>query len=252
MEIVWQIISEFPMLLELLIIGVVCVVAYVVGLVVWIFRYYRKTTYYKDTRNGYLYIRFFDHGKYGEYQTYKKLSSLEKDGAKFLFNAIIPREDGRTSEIDVIMLSQKGVFVFESKNYSGWIFGDESQKMWTQSIPQGQGRKSRKERFYNPVMQNRGHIKYLTSFIKREIPTFSVIVFSERCELKKITLHSSDIPVIKRECLFDCVMKILAEKADALSSDDVSEIYSLLYPYTQLGEEALKKHIEDIKNDIAE
>lgn len=252
MEIVWQIVSGFPMLLELLIIGAVCVVAYAVGFVIWLFCRYRKCTYYKDTGNNYLYIRFLDHGKYGEYLTYKKLSSYEKDGASFLFNAIIPREDGKTSEIDVMMICRKGIFVFESKNYSGWIFGDEGQKMWTQSLPQGQGRKSRKERFYNPVMQNRGHIKHLTAFIKREIPTFSVIVFSERCELKKITLVSNDIPVIKRDSLPACVRSILTEKPDALSPDDISELYSLLHPYTQLGEEALKKHIEDIKSDIAE
>ena len=38
------------------------------------------------------------------------------------------KEDGETSEVDLIFITQKGIFVFESKNYSGWIFGDEKSR----------------------------------------------------------------------------------------------------------------------------
>jgi hypothetical protein len=49
-------------------------------------------------------------------------------------NLYIPKKDGSTTEIDLIMLSQTGVYVFESKNYSGWIFGDEKSKNWMQTL----------------------------------------------------------------------------------------------------------------------
>lgn len=39
-----------------------------------------------------------------------------------------------TYEIDLIMISETGIYVFESKNYSGWIFGDEKQRYWTQIL----------------------------------------------------------------------------------------------------------------------
>lgn len=42
-------------------------------------------------------------------------------------NLYLPKEDGSTTEIDLIMLSETGILVFESKNYSGWIFGDEKR-----------------------------------------------------------------------------------------------------------------------------
>lgn len=54
-----------------------------------------------------------------------------------------------------------------------------------------------KHSFYNPIKQNQTHIKWLRSYIGEEIPLFSIIVFSERCELKKVTITSRDIKVIK-------------------------------------------------------
>ena len=59
-------------------------------------------------------------------------------GEKILRNIYIPKDDGSTSEIDVLYISRKGIFVFESKNYSGWIFGKESDQYWTVSLPNGQ------------------------------------------------------------------------------------------------------------------
>lgn len=66
-------------------------------------------------------------GKYGETLTVRKLKKVKllgRDG-EILRNVYIPKDNGETSEIDVMFITQKGIFVFESKNYSGWIFGEE-------------------------------------------------------------------------------------------------------------------------------
>lgn len=68
---------------------------------------YRKSSYYAVTKNLYIQTRT-DIGKYGEYLSYKELRSLEKSGAKFLFNVYIPREDEDTTEIDVLLITAKG------------------------------------------------------------------------------------------------------------------------------------------------
>ena len=76
----------------------------------------------------------------------------------------------------------KGIYVFESKNYSGWIFGSEDQQQWTMSL-----NAHTKERFYNPVKQNRAHVRALAAYLGLPESAFmSFIVFSERCELKKV------------------------------------------------------------------
>ena len=119
---------------------------------------YKKTEYYEQTKNSYLSV-LFDKGRLGEFYTYKDLKPL--DGYKrYLFNLYIPKDNGETTELDVVLLHESGIYVFESKNYSGWIFGTETQKYWTQTLPAGRGR-SLKNKFFNPIMQNKGHIKWL-------------------------------------------------------------------------------------------
>ncbi len=208
---------------------------------------YKKGTYYQVTKHPYLSVRF-NIGRYGEYLTYKYLKKFEKGGAKFLFNIYIPKEKDETTEIDVLMICNKGLFVFESKNYSGWIFGSENQKYWYQTLPAGKGR-SHKEQFYNPIMQNRSHIKHLKAFLGEQIPMRSIIVFSDRCTLKSVQTHSTDISVINRYGVATVVNKICKRIPDDLLADkDITEIYRKLYPYTQVDENTKKQHIADIQN----
>lgn len=79
----------------------------------------------------------------------------------------------------MILIHESGIYVFESKNYGGWIFGDERQHYWTQTLPLGRGR-SQKNRFYNPIRQNKGHIKWLSNYLNLDTKFFySYIVFSK-------------------------------------------------------------------------
>ena len=94
------------------------------------------------------------------------------------------------------MIAETGIYVFESKNYSGWIFGDEKGKNWTQVLENKQ-----KNHFYNPVWQNNGHItalKYATGFHNPELYK-SHIVFSERCTLKKVNVNLPNVFVMKSD-----------------------------------------------------
>lgn len=207
---------------------------------------YRDSTYFKITHNPYL-KKWVDLGSRGEYLTFKALKKHEENGAKFLFNLYLPKSGEETTEIDVLMIHTKGIFVFESKNYSGWIFGSDNQKMWTQTLPQGKG--SRKEHFLNPIWQNKLHIKCLKEFLKTDIPIHSVIVFSERCELKKITLNSSEVKVVKRDSLNSAVKDILRKSNTVLSQQETENIYTSLYPLSQVSKEVKQKHISDIKEN---
>lgn len=92
--------------------------------------------------------------------------------------------NGKTSEIDLIAVNGSGIHIFESKNYSGWIFGSENDKMWTQVL-----RKDKKYSFYNPIRQNQSHISAIDSFFKKKYRDriFSYIVFGQNAELKKLS-----------------------------------------------------------------
>ncbi|MDE5564288.1 MAG: NERD domain-containing protein, partial [Oscillospiraceae bacterium] len=114
---------------------------------------YIRESYYEITKIPY-HTLLYDNtstgrGRYGEYLTYTYLKSFEANGGKFLFNLYIPKGHDQTTEIDILLICSKGIFCFESKNYSGWIFGNEYQKNWCQTLPQW-NRKSHKEYFNNP------------------------------------------------------------------------------------------------------
>ncbi len=111
-------------------------------------------------------------GILGEFQVNLLLKFyLSKDEYHLIKNVTLNTGDG-TTQIDHILASQYGVFVMETKNMKGWIFGSANQKSWTQKI----FRHSIK--FQNPIHQNYKHIKTLENCL--EIPPesiFSVIVF---------------------------------------------------------------------------
>ena len=206
---------------------------------------FKKTAYYEITHNSY-FATTFNIGRNGEYLTYKCLKGYENSGGKFLFNCYLPKDNGETTEIDVILICQDGIYAFESKNYSGWIFGDEKSKTWTQTLPQGQGR-SHKEHFLNPIMQNKLHIKWLKNLVGETVPIHSVIVFSERCTLKKVSVESKDIFVINRNRISSIVEEIGNQQTDKLTIEKINLIYQLLYPYTQISETAKLQHIAHIR-----
>jgi len=96
---------------------------------------------------------------------------LDKGTYHLIKNVTLPTEDGST-QIDHIIVSKFGVFVVETKNMKGWIFGSPNQKTWTQKIYK------HSSKFQNPLHQNYKHTKTLQSLLGLdEVQLFSVIVF---------------------------------------------------------------------------
>lgn len=183
-------------------------------------------------------------GKLGEVLTEKELLYVKLFGrkGKILRNVYLPKDNGETSEVDVIFITQKGIFVFESKNYSGWIFGDERSKYWTAMLPN-----KIKNQFYNPVMQNRTHLKWMKEFVGEDIPLFSIIVFSERCELKKVTIYSDDVKVVKRDRTYATVRDFWDESPDMVSDERIEELYAKLKERTKVDKATKEAHVENIE-----
>ena len=129
----------------------------------------------------------FIKGKVGEFAVALHVKLYLKDPEYILLNdCTLPDEQSGTTQIDHILLSPYGIFIIETKNYKGWIFGSERQKMWTQKI----FKKSYK--FQNPLHQNYKHQKVLEQVLADIItPEYlhSIVVFMPDCEFK------TDMPV---------------------------------------------------------
>ncbi len=96
----------------------------------------------------------------GTYAERRLVIRMLKEGVhpKAIFHDLyLQKKNGEFSQIDIVVATPQGLLAIEVKDYSGWIFGNEKQKYWTQILNYGK----KKYRFYNPIMQNAGHIKAL-------------------------------------------------------------------------------------------
>ncbi len=117
-------------------------------------------------------------GELGEYKIDIQLSQLPKD-YMYLNDLFIknPKSSTGYSQIDHVIITPYGLFVIETKNYQGTIYGGKDRKTW---LING------KFKMMNPLMQNYGHIQALKSFIEAKYhPYFiSVVSFTKRCTFK--------------------------------------------------------------------
>jgi len=122
--------------------------------------------------------RFFK-GKLGEsIVNFSITKKLDKEIYHLIKDATLPSVGG-TTQIDHILVSKYGIFVIETKNIKGWIFGSETQTKWTQQIYK------HKNTFQNPLHQNYKHIKTLSELLNIEESKFhSLVVFTGESSFK--------------------------------------------------------------------
>lgn len=180
-----------------------------------------------------------DKGDNGERLTYQVLENLTGFG-RLLTNVYIPKGDG-TTEIDIIYIHRTGIYVIESKNYSGTIYGKVADNKWTQVLEN-----NKKNSFYNPIMQNETHMKYLKELLSDLSPDYfeSVVVFSKRCILK---VESGDVRVVNRDFLGQVMNKYIKQRGPRIEIMEIERLYQFLLPYTKVDEAVKEEHIKNIK-----
>lgn len=180
-------------------------------------------------------------GKRGENKVARILSNLNENEYRVINDLYISTHNGNTYQIDHLIVSVYGLFVIETKNYSGWIFGNEKSENWTQIIYK------RKTTFRNPIKQNWSHVIALKDVLEKykNIPYFQIIVFLERGDLKDI---ESTIPVIYSSQLLSTVKE--KSTSPRLTTEEASDIFMFLNSKNIQDKETKKKHIKNIKFSI--
>ena len=182
-------------------------------------------------------------GYVGEKRIRKILDRLGEEYT--VFNDVyVPKKDGKTTQIDHVLLSPYGMFVIETKNYTGWIFGQEHQKNWTQTIYK------KKSRFYNPIMQNNTHMKALQHYLQIDVPMFSIIVFSNEATFK-FKQPFEQAHVIPNKLLVRTVKKYTTKYISREQLYDIQRQLQALKPTTtQQKSEIKKEHIRHVKETV--
>lgn len=177
-------------------------------------------------------------GFVGEKTISSILLLLDKKEYKVI-NNIVLKSGNITTQIDHLIISDFGIFVIETKNFKGWIFGGENSEYWQQVIFKS------KIKFYNPIRQNQNHINIIKNCLK-EYPNLkykSIIVFSKRASINVDT--STDV-IYSHQLL--SLIKNYTEKN--LSKKDKEIIFQKIKSENLVGNYDKQKHIKSIKNRI--
>lgn len=175
-------------------------------------------------------------GFFGEKAVSTFLSTLDPSKYLIINDLLIPAGQ-KTAQIDHVVVSNYGIFVIETKNYKGWILGNEYDDYWAQVIYK------RKERLYNPIKQNSGHVRVLADVLKEypNLKFISIVAFTTKCDLKVKT--TTDVVYTVH------IASTIKKYTELCISDEIkAQIHSKLNNSNIKGREAKKNHIESIKN----
>lgn len=169
------------------------------------------------------------------------------DKSKYsVINNIVLKRDTKTSQIDHVVISDFGIFVIETKNYKGWIVGNEKSEHWTQVLFK------RKQRFYNPINQNLGHIKVLKTYLSKypSINYIPIVVFLSKSDIKVKTTHD----IINSRQLIQTIKKYNEINIEKREKEDIYKIINeanLVDTYDKTEHiKSIKKLIQKRKSDI--
>ena len=163
-------------------------------------------------------------GKIGEAFVGAFLSRLGEEYT--VINNVTLIADGDSTQIDHIVVSLRGIWVIETKNYQGYIFGSDKDSTWTQKL----GRQSFK--FQNPLRQNLKHIKYLAQHLGiRESFIEPLVVFLGNANFPKGVPNGVCYPID--------VLKIIKSKSETVMNN--AQMIGITMKIKRLGETTSEK-----------
>lgn len=169
-------------------------------------------------------------GKIGERAVFK---ILRKDKNGYVINnLIIEDENGKTCQIDHVYISSSGVYVIETKNYAGMLFGRENDNEWLQVLNYGKV----KNKLYNPVKQNNTHVYRVKQVLNNNAFVFSLIVIL-RADISNV--HAEN--VIRKNQL----KSFISQKRELLLPEEQKRIYEMLCRIKE-NQVSDGKHVENV------
>lgn len=169
------------------------------------------------------------------------------DKSKYsVINNIVLKKDTKTSQIDHVVISDFGIFVIETKNYKGWIVGNEKSEHWTQVLFK------RKQMFYNPIKQNLGHINVLKTYLSKypSINYIPIVVFLSKSDIKVKTTYT----IINSHQLIQTIKKFNEINLDQKEKEDIYKIINeanLVDTYDKTEHiKSINKLVQKRKSDI--
>lgn len=165
------------------------------------------------------------------------LSSLPTEYT--LFNDVYIEVKGHSVQIDHVVISQYGIFVIETKNYTGWIFGTDQSEYWIKNVY------GNKYQFRNPLKQNYSHLKSLQALLDiSEAKFVPIVVFLNGATLKCNTMGYVIYPQQLKHTILDY-------HAPLLTHAEIENIKSVLSAACIIDKNRKNIHTHRIKEEVS-
>ena len=175
-------------------------------------------------------------GKIGESAVTNTLAKIQ--GNQKIINDIFINDNGKSRQIDHIFINPKGVFVIETKNFAGSIYGKETSNEWTQYL------NNKPYKFKNPIFQNYAHKKIVSQVIGDEKNVTAIVAFTDKCKLKVIGKRNPVMYVSQ-------LKNFIENQSIALSDSKIEEYYHEIMENRITDEETIKNHKSNVQQYVA-
>lgn len=166
---------------------------------------------------------------------------LDEQTYVILDDLTLPTEKG-TTQIDHIVLSRYGIFVVETKNMSGWIFGSRDQARWTQVM------RRHKSQFQNPLRQNYHHLKVVQGILDLKMGRIENLVVFIGSAIPKTTMPPNVFWSGR-----DLVSHIASRQSAMFTDTELREFTKLLRQASlEQNRETKRAHVQHVKSKAIE
>ncbi len=180
----------------------------------------------------------------------KRVSSILEDldcTDYMVYNDLLVRNGNHTTQVDHIVISRYGVFVLETKNVHGKVYGGGNAEFWKQYLPApGYVRYgfTQEHQLRNPIWQNDGHIKTLRKLVfGNDIPIYGIVIFPNDTYINV----KAEQPVLN---MCNVVPYIKQYQDVVLSSDQMGFYRRRIFEVISTAESDRKEHLGNVYRSI--
>lgn len=183
-------------------------------------------------------------GKYAEDKFFDFLNEhIQGQDKLILKDLILPGpliDKDNTTEIDALLISKKGIVVFEVKSWNGVVYGDDEVRQWKVVFA------DETKTFYSPIDQNQNHCYRVLDLLrendvtKKKFPIYNFVVF-----------YDADISNVKSDFCFsmdDNLIKAIDELPDRLTPDKLNKAKRLFQDYKNHPPCSKEEHIRHVRH----
>ena len=176
----------------------------------------------------------------------RMLRAADGRGAMILNNCRLRWGNGAYATVDNILICSSGIYVIKCMDLSGWIIGNGNDVNWAEFFPGRNEQVTGGRKFRNPLILNTNHVKCVRQKIQpKKFPVHNIVVFPDRCTLKKIE-NVGDAHVVRSGGLLETIREIHLKFKDSVSDYDMKLVYSILSNNMDMTPEREREYLETI------